>query len=261
MNPSQHAEQFQSQLANYVPQFTPEFWPVWLIIAGVLLVGMWLVLGLHALLRARGVKKSATDHGEKVYLYSKAVRLWHWSNALLFVLLLASGLINHFAMVGATAVKSLVAVHEVCGFLLLACWLGFVLINAVGDNGHHYRIRRQGWLERAAKQTRFYLFGIMQGEEHPFPATTQSKFNPLQQVAYVGVMYGLLPLLLLTGLLCLYPQAVGDVFPGVRYWLLQAHFALAFISLFFIFGHLYLCTTGRTPHETFKSMVDGYHRY
>lgn len=55
MNPSQHAEQFQSQLANYVPQFTPEFWPVWLIIAGVLLVGMWLVLGLHALLRARGV--------------------------------------------------------------------------------------------------------------------------------------------------------------------------------------------------------------
>lgn len=157
MNPSQHAEQFQSQLANYVPQFTPEFWPVWLIIAGVLLVGMWLVLGLHALLRARGVKKSATDHGEKIYLYSKAVRLWHWSNALLFVLLLASGLINHFAMVGATAVKSLVAVHEVCGFLLLACWLGFVLINAVGDNGHHYRIRRQGWLERAAKQTRFYL--------------------------------------------------------------------------------------------------------
>lgn len=129
---------------------------------------------------------------------------------------------------GATAVKSLVAVHEVCGFLLLACWLGFVLINAVGGNGHHYRIRRQGWLDRAAKQTRFYLFGIMQGEEHPFPATTQSKFNPLQQVAYVGVMYGLLPLLLLTGLLCLYPQAVGDMFPGVRYWLLQAHFALAF---------------------------------
>lgn len=169
MNPSQHAEQFQNQLANYVPQFTPQFWPVWLIIAGLLLVGMWLVLGLHALLRARGVKKSATDHGEKVYLYSKAVRLWHWSNALLFVLLLASGLINHFALVGATAVKSLVAVHEVCGFLLLACWLGFVLINAVGGNGHHYRIRRQGWLERAAKQTRFYLFGIMQGGRTSFP--------------------------------------------------------------------------------------------
>jgi thiosulfate reductase cytochrome b subunit len=101
----------------------------------------------------------------------------------------------------------------------------------------------------------------MQGEAHPFPASTRSKFNPLQQAAYVGVMYGLLPLLLISGLLSLYPQAVGDLFPGVRYWLLQAHFALAIVSLFFIFGHLYLCTTGRTPGETFRCMVDGYHRH
>lgn len=41
---------------------------MWLIIAGLLLVGMWLVLGLHALLRARGVKKSANDHGEGLSL-------------------------------------------------------------------------------------------------------------------------------------------------------------------------------------------------
>ncbi len=39
MNPSQHAEQVQSQLANYVPHFTPQVWPVWVIIAGLLLVG------------------------------------------------------------------------------------------------------------------------------------------------------------------------------------------------------------------------------
>ena len=257
MNPSQHAEQFQSQLANYVPQFTPEFWPVWLIIAGVLLVGMWLVLGLHALFRAR-MKKSVTDYGEKIYLYSKAAdgtgRMRY-----LFALLLASGLINHFALVGATAVKSLVAVHEVCGFLLLACWLGFVLINAVGVMVTTIAfVVRVGW-ERAQNKRDFICLALCRGKTS-FPATTQSKFNPLQQVAYVGVMYGLLPLLLLTGLLCLYPQVVGDVF-RVRYWLLQAHFALAFISLFFIFGHLYLCTTGRTPHETFKSMVDGYHRH
>lgn len=164
MNPSQHAEQFQSQLANYVPQFTPEFWPVWLIIAGLLLVGMWLVLGLHALLRARGVKKSATDHGEKIYLYSKAVRLWHWSNALLFVLLLASGLINHFALVGATAVKSLVALHEVCGFLLLACWLGFVLINAVGVMVTTIAfVVRVGWSERQNKRD-FICLALCRGK-------------------------------------------------------------------------------------------------
>ena len=219
------------------------------------------MLALHAMLRFRSANKASAGHGEKVYLYSKAVRLWHWSNALLFLLLLASGLLNHFTAVSAPVMKSLLTVHEVCGFLLLACWIGFVLINLIGGNGYHYIIQRQGWIGRAQRQTRFYLFGIMQGEAHPFPASTRSKFNPLQQAAYVGVMYGLLPLLLISGLLSLYPQAVGDLFPGVRYWLLQAHFALAIVSVFFIFGHLYLCTTGRTPGETFKCMVDGYHRH
>ncbi len=70
MNPSQHAEQFQSQLANYVPQFTPEFWPVWLIIAGVLLVGMWLVLGLHALLRRFIFTAKRSDYGTGRMRYS-----------------------------------------------------------------------------------------------------------------------------------------------------------------------------------------------
>lgn len=89
-----------------------------------------------------------------------------------------------------------------------------MLINLIGGNGHHYIIQRQGWIARAQRQTRFYLFGIMQGESHPFPASPRSKFNPLQQAAYVGVMYGLLPLLLITGLLSLYPTVVGDLFPG-----------------------------------------------
>lgn len=192
--------------------FSPDYWPVWLVVAGLMLVGMWLVLALHAMLRFRAAHKTSAGHGEKVYLYSKAVRLWHWSNALLFLLLLVSGPVNHFSAVSAPVMKSLLTVHEVCGFLLLACWVGFVLINLIGGNGHHYIIQRQGWIARAQRQTRFYLFGIMQGESHPFPASPRSKFNPLQQAAYVGVMYGLLPLLLISGLLSLYPTVVGDLF-------------------------------------------------
>ncbi|GKX60497.1 thiosulfate reductase cytochrome B subunit [Leminorella grimontii] len=261
MNAALNAEQFQSQLHQYVPLFTPQYWPVWLTIAGLALVAMLLVLALHAMLRARQSGKKHGESHEKVYLYSKAVRLWHWSNALLFILLLGSGLINHFGLVASEAVKSLVGVHKICGFLLIACWLGFVLINAVGGNGHHYVIKPQGWIGRATKQVRFYLFGIMKGEEHPFPATVQSKFNPLQQIAYLGVMYALVPLLLITGLLSLYPQAMSFNAAGAHYWILQAHFVLAVLSVFFIFGHLYLCTTGRTPTETFKCMVDGYHRH
>ena len=133
MNASQNAEQFHAQLAQYVPLFSPDYWPVWLVIAGLMLVGMWLVLALHAMLRFRAAHKASAGHGEKVYLYSKAVRLWHWSNALLFLLLLVSGLVNHFSVVSASVMKSLLTVHEVCGFLLLACWIGFVLINLLVD--------------------------------------------------------------------------------------------------------------------------------
>lgn len=260
MSTMPNAEQFQSQLHLYVTTYSPNHWPVWLMLAGMAMVAMLAVLAMHALLRAKFAKKQASDHEEKVYLYSKAVRFWHWSNALLFLLLLTSGLVNHFALTSAGTMATLVSLHKICGYLLIVAWLGFVLINLFGGNGHHYIIKPKGYIDRAIKQVNFYLFGIIKGEDHPFPATEQSKFNPLQQVAYLGVMYCLVPLLLITGLLILNPDWLGAL-SNYRHWLLQSHFFLAIVSVFFIVGHIYLCTTGRTPTQTFKSMVDGYHRH
>ncbi len=83
----------------------------------------------------------------------------------------------------------------------------------------------------SGKTTRFYLFGIMQGEEHPFPATTSLNLIP----------YSRLPILVscmdcsvvtIDGAAVSLSASRGRCVPGVRYWLLQAHFALAFISLF-----------------------------
>lgn len=261
MNIMPNAEQFQSQLYQYVYLYTPDYWPIWLILAGVAFVGMLGVLALHGFLRYRFAAPHAAGHEEKVYLYSRAVRLWHWSNALLFILLLASGFINHFALPGAHDTALLVSLHSLCGYLLLVCWLAFVLINLLGGNGHHYVIERQGWGQRAFLQVRFYLYGIIKGEDHPFPATPRAKFNPLQQVAYLGVMYSLVPLLLLSGVVLHNPLWLPAGWVLVKAWLLPLHFMLAVLSVFFICGHLYLCTTGRTPTQTFRSMVDGYHRH
>ena len=260
MNTMPNAEQFQSQLHLYITTYSPNHWPVWLMLASMAMVAMLAVLAMHALLRAKFAKKHESDHEEKVYLYSKAVRLWHWSNALLFLLLLTSGLINHFGLISASLMTMLVSLHKICGYLLVIAWLSFVLINLFGGNGHHYMIKPKGYIGRAVKQVNFYLFGIIKGEDHPFPATEQSKFNPLQQMAYLGVMYGLVPLLLISGLLCLNPGWLGSL-SNYRHGLLQCHFFLAIVSVFFIVGHIYLCTTGKTPTQTFKSMVDGYHRH
>jgi thiosulfate reductase cytochrome b subunit len=260
MSTMPNAEQFQSQLHLYVFTYSVDRWPVWLMLAGMAMVAMLAVLALHALLRYKFAVKSDDGHQEKIYLYSAAVRLWHWSNALLFLLLLLSGLTNHFSLFSAGATAAMVTLHRLCGYALIVVWLGFVSVNLFGGNGHHYVIKPKGYLGRAMKQVNFYLFGIIKGEDHPFPATEASKFNPLQQVAYLGVMYALVPLILVTGLLSLNPEWLGGL-AYYRHWLLQSHFFLAVVSLFFIVGHLYLCTTGRTPTQTFKSMIDGYHRH
>ncbi|MGS9121301.1 thiosulfate reductase cytochrome B subunit, partial [Salmonella enterica subsp. enterica serovar Infantis] len=82
---------------------------------------------------------------------------------------------------------------------LLAIWEVFVLINLTTCNGRHYLVNFSGLVKRCIRQTRFYLFGIMKGEAHPFAATEPNKFNPLQQLAYLEIMYALVPLLIING--------------------------------------------------------------
>ncbi|MBG6016123.1 thiosulfate reductase cytochrome B subunit [Proteus mirabilis] len=234
--------------------YTPDYWPVWLIAAGLIIVAMIAILVLHGFLRyALAPKQSGHYEEERVYLYSKAIRFWHWGNALLFILLLISGLLGHFSIGN---VPSMVLLHKICGFILIAFWIGFVVINLTTNNGVHYKVKLQGLIGRCIKQARFYLYGIMKGEPHPFAATPTDKFNPLQQLAYLGVMFGLVPLLLITGVLCLYPEVLG-----YGYWMLKVHFILGIVALMFICAHFYLCTLGDTFTQTFRSMIDGHHRH
>lgn len=90
--------------------YAPDYWPLWLIYAGVVIVLMIAGTVLHALLRRMLSPKTATGEEHRDYLYSLAVRRWHWGNALLFILLLLSGLFGHFS-VGPVAL--MVQVHTV----------------------------------------------------------------------------------------------------------------------------------------------------
>lgn len=102
--------------------YAPDYWPLWLIYAGVVIVLMIAGLVIHALLRRMLSPKTATGEEHRDYLYSLAVRRWHWGNALLFILLLLSGLFGHFS-VGPVAL--MVQVHTVrfrpVGLLGLFC--------------------------------------------------------------------------------------------------------------------------------------------
>lgn len=112
------------------------------------------------------------------------------------------------------------------------------------------------------RQTRFYLYGIFRGDPHPEHATEAAKFNVLQQIGYITVMFLCLPLLLVTGLLMMYPAYTPEYIfslPGKQI-VAYLHYALAVVMVAFIAVHLYLCSTGDTPGALLKGMLDGFHR-
>ncbi len=85
-------------------------------------------LVIHALLRRMLAPKTAGGEEHRDYLYSLAIRRWHWGNALLFVLLLFSGLFGHFSL---GPVALMVQVHTVW-----FCLTGF-LGRVCADQSHH----------------------------------------------------------------------------------------------------------------------------
>lgn len=225
---------------------------------------VWALGGFVALLFCHGMgriilsRRIADIPLEKSYLYTLPVRCWHWLNALCFAALLVSG----FALHRVSARFSLwVDLHNLAGILLCVIWLGFILVALCG-NGHHYRVRWQGIVGRIIRQTRYYLYGIFRNEPHPEHASPMAKFNILQQLGYICVMFLLLPLVIVTGLLMMYPDLTPETIftlPGkqVVAWL---HYGLAVIMGAFIIVHLYLCSTGDTPGALIKGMLDGFHR-
>lgn len=64
------------------------------------------------------------------------------------------------------------------------------------------------------RQVMWYLNGIFRGEPHPYHAAPAKKFNPLQHLTYVCVMYVMYPLLLVSGVALLFPNGMPEGFLG-----------------------------------------------
>jgi thiosulfate reductase cytochrome b subunit len=70
-----------------------------------------------------------------LYLYPVWLRLWHWTNALLFLTLIASGVSMHYAGAdGLMPFATARVVHNTAGILLTIAWIGFVVANARSTN-------------------------------------------------------------------------------------------------------------------------------
>lgn len=201
----------------------------------------------------------------KIYLYPKWIRLWHTLNALLFIILIVTGISmqytgrkDYLLVVGfARAVKW----HNIAAILLTFSYVLFVTGNILTNNGKYYRIEKQNFLSDLWKQMKYYAVGIFKKEKHPFPVTEKRKFNPLQKFTYVLAMFVAMPLLIISGIGLLLPEITINKFIGVSGLILTdlLHITMGFFLSLFMIIHIYTCTLGSSPASLFKSMITGYH--
>lgn len=202
---------------------------------------------------------------DRIYLLPLWIRLWHWSNALLIITLSVTGFSLHFADPKLPLVEfSLAArLHQVAGIALVALYTFFVVANLVTGNWWQYIPKPPGILERCWVQGKWYMFGIFRGEPHPYRVSEETNFNALQALSYWFIMYMVMPLMLFSGLLFLFPEFAPDRVFGFDGLLPVAvvHYLTGAIIVIFMIAHIYLGTTGTTVTSMFKTMINGWHEH
>jgi len=272
-------------IAEYIDQADPSFWvtnplvfkEAYLpgatrnrVVDGLLVGLFWLtvfgVLG-HGLLRVltRRKRPRMSAAAEKVRMYPVWLRVWHWSNAILFFVLAYTGVRLHFGQRRGPIMSFETAfnVHNLAGSLLVVVGVLFFVGNVLGRNQRQYLSRPRDGLRGILRQLEWYLIGIFKGEPHPYHAAPEHKFNPLQHLTYVGVMYVMYPLLLLSGVALLFPGLLAkDVlgYPG-SFWMAAIHWIMAAAGILFLAGHLYLGSMGDKVRDLYAAMLDGHHRH
>jgi thiosulfate reductase cytochrome b subunit len=201
-----------------------------------------------------------------MYLYPKWIRAWHVINAVMFLILIVTGLSMQYTdkenasyVVGfAKAVKW----HNFAAIVLILNYILFVTGNLLTKNGSYYRISKKNFKSDLVKQLKYYCRGMFKGEKHPFPVTEERKFNPLQKLTYVFAMYVAVPLLIISGIGLLFPEITITRFFGVSGLILTdiLHITMGFFLTIFTVIHIYTCTLGARPTSLFWGMITGYHR-
>ncbi|HQO49337.1 MAG TPA: cytochrome b/b6 domain-containing protein [Bacteroidales bacterium] len=200
---------------------------------------------------------------QRLYLYPIWLRIWHGINALMFLILIATGISMQYSNPDAPLIRFDLAVqwHNITGIILSFNYLIFVIGNLITGNGKFYLIQIKGFVQQIMKQISYYVVGTFKGEHTPFPVNEKRKFNPLQKLTYVGAMYMLVPIIILTGLALLFPEFIVEKvleFSGI-YLTALLHGAVGFLLSLFLVIHVYFSTMGSTPGSNFKSMMNGWH--
>ncbi|ESQ15301.1 MAG TPA: cytochrome B [Chromatiaceae bacterium] len=192
---------------------------------------------------------------QRVKIYSKFERFWHWAQMLLILSLLITGFGLH-GFHNFIDFKTAVTLHTGAAVTLLVLWLfGFFWLFTTGTWRHFVPTITGLW-----GVVRFYAYGIFKGERHPYRKAYWRKHNPLQAIAYLMLKLVLFPAIWITGIIYLFYFAWRDI-PYAPQWLhgvALVHTAAAFAILAFVLIHVYMLTTGHSFRDHIMPMIDGF---
>jgi len=197
------------------------------------------------------------------YLNPLPVRVWHWLNALGFILLILTGFqLRYNDLLNVMSFETAVKTHNWTGFVVIAnyfIWLGFYLFT---DNikVYHPELDAKKFFNKTFAQMRYYSFGIFMGETSPHRVLPLDKFNPMQSMTYQIVMLIVVPVQFVTGILLWNIEGFErwvNMLGGVRV-VDTVHMLIFIFFVSFIFIHAYMGALGHTPSAHFKEMFTGY---
>lgn len=220
-----------------------------------LMAAIVLLIGIHTALRATGTK-AVSEHGPEVTMFPLLVRIWHWINVILFFTLLVTGFSMHFG--GGVPFESAQSTHAIFALALIGLWVLYVFYLLLSGQIMQY-LPRKDFIAASISQAKYYMYGIYKGQKNPAGHIPEKRLNPLQQMAYLGVLFILLPVLLVSGIALFFPQAIPLELMGMngKRFLALLHTGAAFMAVAFIVVHLYLCTTGQSIFTLVRSMITG----
>jgi len=192
---------------------------------------------------------------ERIYIFKRFERFWHWSQAALIITLMTTGFEVHgsYTLFG---FKTAVAWHTTAAWTLVGLWVFAIFWHFTTGEWKQYIPTT----DKVVAMMRYYLTGIFTNAPHPFKQTRLRKHNPLQRLAYLFVLVIINPLIWTTGWFYLFYNSWKDW--GVDWLNIEYvaffHVVAAFMMLIFFIVHVYLATAGHTPTAHIKAMINGW---
>ncbi len=194
----------------------------------------------------------------KVYIYKRFERFWHWSQASLILFLAITGFEIHDT-IHLFGFEKAVEFHRVASISLIVLIAFAIFWHLAFDEWRQYIPTQKNLIA----QIKFYAFGMFKGEKHPTEKTALQKLNPLQRVIYLAFKLFMIPIVVISGLFYMFDKTIdaNEVvviskfdLGTIALW----HTFGAFLLIAFLIVHVYMTTTGHTYTSNIKAMITGY---